>query len=71
MPSSNPHAVAGAVAAQAAATNTPQFLIVYASIVNGESWCSDCRLAEPLLQERFANEEAQRLSIHYAGDQET
>lgn len=71
MSSTDPQAVADAVAAQAAASKTPQFLVVYASIVNGKSWCGDCRSAEPLLQKKFANEAAQYLTIQYAGDRET
>lgn len=71
MSSTKPQAVADAIAARAAASQTPQFLVVYASIVNGKSWCGDCIAAEPLLNKKFAGEEAERLTVHYAGDRET
>lgn len=67
----DPKAVANAIAAQAAAANAPRFLMVYAGIVDGKSWCGDCRAAEPLVNKKFAEGPSQRLSIHYAGDKET
>lgn len=67
----DPKSIADAVAAQAAATKAPHFLIVYASIVGGKSWCGDCVAAEPLIQEKFSGDEAPRLTVQYAGDRET
>jgi hypothetical protein len=71
MASTDPKAVADGVRAQAVTTQTPQFLMVSASIVNGQSWCGDCRKAEPLIQEKFPADEAMRLTNQYAGDRET
>ena len=70
MASDNPNAVAEGVAAQAAATQIPQFLMVSASLINGRSWCGDCRKAEPLIQKKFPGDEASRLTVQYAGTQE-
>lgn len=69
MASNAPRAVADAVAALAAKNQAPHFLVVYASIVNGRSWCGDCVRAEPLVQEKFPAET--RLTVQYAGDRET
>lgn len=71
MSATNPQVVADGIAARAAATQIPQFLVVYASIVNGKSWCGDCVAAEPLLKKHFSGEEAERLTIEYAGNKET
>lgn len=71
MASADPKAVADGVRAQAVTTQTPQFLMVSASIVNGQSWCGDCRKAEPLIQKKFPADEAMRLTNQYAGDRET
>ncbi|KUI53232.1 Thioredoxin-like protein Clot [Cytospora mali] len=71
MASNVPKAVADGVAAQAATTQTPRFLIVYANIVNGRSWCGDCRRAEPLIQEKFHGDKSALLTTQYAGDRET
>lgn len=66
-----PKTIADAVAAQAAATKAPHFLIVYASIVGDKSWCGDCVAAEPLIKEKFSGDAASRLTVQYAGDRET
>lgn len=71
MSSPAPQAIADAVADRAAASKTPQFIIVYASIVGGKSWCPDCVAAEPLIQDKFSGDEASRLTVQYAGDKET
>lgn len=71
MASTAPRAVADAVAALAAKNQAPHFLVVYASIVNGRSWCGDCIRAEPLIQEKFTAGEQSRLTVQYAGDKET
>lgn len=71
MASTGPKAVADGIFAQAATTQTPQFLMVAASIVNGQSWCGDCRRAEPLIAKKFPGDEPLRLTIQYAGDKET
>ncbi|KAK2606666.1 hypothetical protein N8I77_005400 [Diaporthe amygdali] len=71
MASNAPRAVADAVAALAAENQAPHFLVVYASIVNGRSWCGDCIRAEPLIQEKFPAGEQSRLTVQYAGDKET
>lgn len=68
---SDPESVADDVAARAADTKASQFLVVYASIVGGKSWCPDCVAAEPLLNSKFSDKEASRLTIQYAGDKET
>lgn len=71
MASNAPRAVADAVAALAAKNQAPHFLVVYASIVNGSSWCGDCRRAEPLINEKFPAGQQTRLTVQYAGDKET
>lgn len=43
----------------------PTYLVVYAGLINGRSWCGDCRTAEPLLEKKFAQQDAQ---VVYAGD---
>lgn len=45
----------------------PAFLIVYASKIDGRMWCGDCRAAEPLVSEKFADAE-QVVKIVYAGE---
>lgn len=70
MASTEPKAVADSLTAQAAASNTPQFLMVYASIIDGHSWCGDCRRAEPLIQKKFPYNEPTRLTTVYAGGRE-
>jgi hypothetical protein len=51
------------------APSRPAFLIVYASLINGSSWCSDCRKAEPFINKKFSdNPEVVR--IVYVGQKE-
>ncbi|KAF3765578.1 hypothetical protein M406DRAFT_105884 [Cryphonectria parasitica EP155] len=67
----HPQSIADAAASQAAASKIPQFLIIYANIVDGKSWCGDCRVAEPLVNKKFPQGGPKRLGIYYAGDRET
>jgi len=46
----------------------PSFLVVYASLTNGRSWCGDCRNAEPFLSSKFA-ESKDVVTVVYAGQQ--
>jgi thiol-disulfide isomerase/thioredoxin len=47
----------------------PAFLVFYASLINGSSWCSDCRKAEPIINKKFSdNSDAAR--IVYVGQKE-
>lgn len=72
MSSTDPQAIAHDLAARAAAAKVPQFLIIYASVVDGKSWCGDCRAAEPLINRRFAKDDPARLlTVQHAGDRET
>lgn len=66
----DPKAVADQLAAQAASSQSPQFLMVYASIIDGHSWCGDCRRAEPLIEKKFPKDEPTRLTVVYAGGRE-
>ncbi|PSR76031.1 hypothetical protein BD289DRAFT_182106 [Coniella lustricola] len=69
--SSSPEAIAAAAATQAATTQTPQFFIVYANLVDGVSWCGDCRAAEPVVEAKFGQgKEAAGLGVYFAGDRE-
>lgn len=74
MASGEPNAVANSIAAQAAAAQTPHFLYVAASIIDGRSWCGDCRTAEPLIQKHFpggsgsGSGQPRRLTVQHAGD---
>jgi thiol-disulfide isomerase/thioredoxin len=47
----------------------PSFLVVYASLANGSSWCGDCRSAEPYVNAKFANS-ADVVRIVYAGQRD-
>lgn len=70
MSSSNPQQIADAATARAAATKTSQFIIIYASIVGGKSWCPDCVAAEPLINAKFSGDDSSRLTVQYAGDRD-
>lgn len=70
MASVNPNAVAQGIAFQAAVLDIPQFLMVSATLINGKSWCGDCRKAEPLIEKKFPGAEAARLTVQYAGEPE-
>ena len=44
----------------------PSYLIVYASHVNGRSWCGDCQEAEPLVERKFEGKD-DVVTVVYAG----
>jgi thiol-disulfide isomerase/thioredoxin len=46
-------ALATSLQSTAASSSKPQFLVVYASLTGGRSWCGDCRAAEPYLNKKF------------------
>lgn len=69
-PATDPQTVADSLAAQAATSQTAQFLMVYASIIDGHSWCGDCRRAEPLIDKKFPKGEPTHLTTVYAGGRE-
>ncbi|TVY37967.1 Thioredoxin-like protein [Lachnellula subtilissima] len=50
-------------------SSQPSFLVVYASHVNGRSWCGDCREAEPLVDAKFADR-TEVVKVIYAGQQD-
>lgn len=47
----------------------PSFLVVYASLTNGRSWCGDCRQAESYVNSKFAGEE-EEVKVVYAGQRD-
>ncbi|EFX06600.1 duf953 domain containing protein [Grosmannia clavigera kw1407] len=61
----SPAALAQQLVKDAKAGSTPAYLVVYAGLINGRSWCGDCRTAEPYLERKFAQKDAQ---VVYAGD---
>lgn len=69
-PTTDPKAIADSLAAQASQSQTTQFLLVYASIIDGHSWCGDCRRAEPLINNKFPKVEPTPLTTVYAGGRE-
>ncbi|KUJ19451.1 uncharacterized protein LY89DRAFT_581524 [Mollisia scopiformis] len=61
-----------AVAAWLKSTATPtksSFLVVYASLTNGRSWCGDCREAESFVNSKFASG-AEEVKVAYAGQRD-
>ncbi|KAK0121815.1 hypothetical protein ONS95_010098 [Cadophora gregata] len=52
-----------------ATTSKPAFFIVYASLVNGKSWCGDCRDAESFVNSKFASGE-DVVKVVYAGQRD-
>jgi thiol-disulfide isomerase/thioredoxin len=52
----------------ATTTGKPAYLVVYASLVNGRSWCGDCRAAEPFVETAFGRGE-DVVKVVYAGEQ--
>jgi hypothetical protein len=50
-------------------SSKPSFLVVYASLTNGKSWCGDCREAEPFVNTKFA-ERADGVKVVYAGQRD-
>jgi hypothetical protein len=63
----SPQAIAQALNSEASASQ-PAFLVVYASLTNGRSWCGDCRTAEPLVEKIFAST-PETVRVAYAGQQ--
>ncbi|TVY84084.1 Thioredoxin-like protein Clot [Lachnellula suecica] len=47
----------------------PSFVVVYASLTDGRSWCGDCRAAEPLVNAKFADR-TDVLKVVYAGQRD-
>ena len=47
----------------------PSFLVVYASLTNGRSWCGDCRQAEPFVNAKFADS-PDVVKVVYAGQRD-
>ncbi|KAJ9150281.1 hypothetical protein NKR23_g3691 [Pleurostoma richardsiae] len=60
-----PASLAQRLVQDAASTQKPTFLVVYASLTKGRSWCGDCRKAEPFLEKKFAEKDAE---VVYAGE---
>jgi thiol-disulfide isomerase/thioredoxin len=60
-----PSSVATTLKANATPTHA-SFLIVYASLVDGKSWCPDCRQAEPVFNKVFESK-PDAVRIVYAG----
>jgi len=50
-------------------SSKPSFLVVYASLTNGKSWCGDCRQAEPFVNTKFADR-ADVVTVVYAGQRD-
>ncbi|KAH7050191.1 hypothetical protein B0J12DRAFT_663499 [Macrophomina phaseolina] len=63
----SPHDLAKTLESDAAATGTG-FLVVYASHVDGQSWCGDCRAAEPVVEKKFGDKFGERAWVVFAGD---
>ena len=57
------------IAEQLDSAEKPAFLVVYASLVNGRMWCSDCRDAEKFVNEAFEKSE-EDVKVVYAGNKE-
>lgn len=49
-----------------ATPSKPSFLVVYASLTNGRSWCGDCRNAESFVNSKFASG-TDEVKVVYAG----
>jgi len=60
-----------AIAAELSASSEskPAFLVVYASLTNGRSWCGDCREAEPFVNAKFAGA-PDVVTVVYAGQRD-
>jgi len=58
----------GPVDPQALKDAAEQYLIFYSSIVDGKSWCPDCRDVEDLVKETFSSEDSPSALIVYVGD---
>ncbi|KAF8078972.1 hypothetical protein FPV67DRAFT_1402857 [Lyophyllum atratum] len=58
----------GPVDPQALKDVPEQYLIFYSSIVDGRSWCPDCRDVEDLVRETFGLDASPSALIVYVGD---
>ncbi|KAF4633760.1 hypothetical protein G7Y89_g4356 [Cudoniella acicularis] len=47
----------------------PAFLVVYASLTDGRSWCGDCRRAEPFVNAKFGGAD-DIVRVVYAGQRD-
>lgn len=48
----------------------PRYIIFFASLAeDGQSWCSDCRRAEPLIRKKFASRR-ELTTLVYAGQRD-
>ncbi|KAF8847756.1 hypothetical protein BDZ45DRAFT_606958 [Acephala macrosclerotiorum] len=52
-----------------ATPSKPSFLVVYASLTNGRSWCGDCRNAESFVDSKFASG-VDEVKVVYAGQRD-
>lgn len=50
------------------ATGSSSFAVIYASHVDGQSWCGDCRAAEPIVEKKFGGKYGEKIWVVYAGD---
>lgn len=50
------------------ATGSSSFAVIYASHVDGQSWCGDCRAAEPIVEKKFRGKYGEKIWVVYAGD---
>ncbi|PVH78163.1 hypothetical protein DL98DRAFT_516984 [Cadophora sp. DSE1049] len=66
--SESPFELEASLKASATASN-PAFAVFYASLVNGKSWCGDCRDAESFVNRKFASGE-EVVKIVYAGQRD-
>ncbi|KAH6712370.1 hypothetical protein BKA61DRAFT_657752 [Leptodontidium sp. MPI-SDFR-AT-0119] len=66
--SESPSELAASLKTSATASK-PSFVVVYASLVNGKSWCGDCRDAESFVNSKFASGE-DVVKVVYAGQRD-
>ncbi|KAH7348507.1 hypothetical protein BKA65DRAFT_427537 [Rhexocercosporidium sp. MPI-PUGE-AT-0058] len=66
--SESPSELAASLKASATASK-PSFVVVYASLMNGKSWCGDCRDAESFVNSKFASGE-DVVKVVYAGQRD-
>ncbi|PBP15698.1 hypothetical protein BUE80_DR013420 [Diplocarpon rosae] len=68
--SSEPASAVEAWLESSATASKPSFLVVYASLgADDQSWCGDCRDAEPFVNSKFA-ESKEVVKIVYAGQRD-
>jgi len=60
----SPADLASALKQSQQATAKPQYVIFYASLTDGRSWCGDCRDAEPLVNKKFGNGDEEVLVVY-------